>query len=290
MSDFPVSLTTPLPSPATNADGSRTAVITAPPRLLNASALLSMRLPVGLTAAGISGRYFLARCGIQHEAERWSNWQIYLRRSLFGVYVRGPAGRTPAAEEGDTWELHLPLNDDPGYQWLRQQPVGQTINLLGPFGQGFTLQPHKRNLLLLTDTMRAPLLFALSDAMLDQGGRVTLLVRGNEAEIQHLTPLLSIPVEVRQAATAARWEAQIDELTPWADQIALALPNAQLSTVAALIRRRRFHLETGFAQALVEADLLCGVGACLACVAPVRDGRYTRACIHGPVMELMEIG
>jgi len=289
MSNFPVSVTTPVPialsSPLTNADGTRTAIIASPPRMVNESALLSLRLPGGLATTGVNGRYFLARCGVQNEAERWSNWQIYLRRPLFGVTAHPGL----AAEEGDLWTLYLPLNGDPGYQWLLQQPLGQSINLLGPLGKGFALQPQSRNLLLLADAVRAPLLFTLIETLLDQGGRVTLLVSSTNEALATLMPLLPIPVEVRQATTEAMWTEQVRELTPWADQIALALPNAQLPAVAALIRQHRFRVDANFAQALFEADLLCGVGACLACVVPVRDGGYTRACIHGPVMALMEV-
>lgn len=285
MSTFPVSPTTSLPTPTTNGDGTRTAVVAALPRVLNESAVVSLKVPGGLATGGVNGRYWLARCGVQTEAERWSQWQIYLRRPLFGVTVR--PGMT--TEEGDTWECYLPLNGDPGYDWLLQQPVGQPINLLGPLGQGFTLQPNNRNLLLLTDAIRAPLLFGLSDAMLDRGGRVTLLVHGTVEALTALTPLLPIPVEVRQATTDVAWTQQIAELTPWADQVCVALPVGQLSTVAGLIRQHRFRVDATFAQVLVEADLLCGVGACLACVVPVRDAGYTRACVHGPVMALTEI-
>ncbi|MFZ4660418.1 MAG: hypothetical protein ACOYNY_25635 [Caldilineaceae bacterium] len=285
MSTFPVSPTTSLPTPVTNDDGTRTAVVAALPRVLNESAIISLKVPGGLATGGVNGRYWLARCGVQTEAERWSQWQIYLRRPLFGVTVR--PGLT--AEEGDTWECYLPLTGDPGYDWLLQQPVGQPINLLGPLGQGFTLQPNNRNLLLLTDAVRAPLLFGLSDAMLDRGGRVTLLVHGTVEALSPLTPLLPIPVEVRQATTETAWTEQIAELTPWADQVCVALPSGQLSTVAGLIRQHRFRVDATFAQVLVEADLLCGVGACLACVVPVKDAGYTRACVHGPVMALTEI-
>lgn len=283
MSIIPVSPTTPLPT--TNDDGTRTAVVAAVARVLNESALLSVNVPAGLATGGVNGRYWLARCGVQTEAARWNEWQIYLRRPLFGVIAR--PGLTAA--EGDTWECYLPLNGDPGYDWLLRQPVGQPINLLGPFGQGFTLQPNSRNLLLLTDAVRAPLLFGLCDTMLDQGGRVTLLIQGAAEAITTLTPLLPIPVEVRQATTEAAWTQQIAELTPWADQVCVALPHAHLSTVAGLIRQHRFRVDATFAQVLVEADLLCGVGACLACVVPVRDAGYTRACVHGPVMSLINI-
>lgn len=282
MSTLPVSLTTPLPTPTTNSDGTRTAVIAAPARVLNESALLTLHLPTGLATGEINGRYFLARCGIQNEEERWSQWQIYLRRPLFGVQ------RQPSTVAGiERWELYLPLNDDPGYQWLLRQPVGQPLNLLGPLGQGFTRQPHSRNLLLLSDTTRAPLLFGLSNPLLDSGGRVTLLLRGAIEAVETLTPLLPIPVEVHHAPTAELWATQLAALLPWADQISVALPNAALPAVANLIRQHRLRLDNNFAQALWEADLLCGVGACLACVVPGRDGGYTRACIHGPVMDLM---
>lgn len=284
MSTLPVSLTTPLPTPMTNSDGTRTAVIAALPRVLHESALLTVHLPAGLVTATVNGRYFLVRCGVQNEEERWQQWQIYLRRPLFGVQ------RHPAAPEGvERWELHLPLNGDPGYQWLLQQPVGQPLNLLGPFGQGFTLQPNSRNLLLLSDATRAPLLFGLSEHMLDRGGRVTLLIHDTADAIDTLTPSLAIPVEIRQATTDAMWTEQLGQLIPWADQICIARPNATLPVLANLIRQHRFRVDATFAQALWEADLLCGVGACLACVVPVRDAGYTRACVHGPVMDLMSM-
>jgi len=285
MSAFPVSLTTPLPIPSTNPDGTRTAVVAALARRLTASAMLALQVPGGLATAGVNGRYFLARCGGQNAADHWQDWQIYLRRPLFGV--RRQPGLTK--EAGDRWELHVPLTADLGYAWLLQQPVGQTINLLGPFGQGFALQPHNRNLLLLADAARAPLLFALIDSMLDQRGRVTLLVRGSTDAIAALTLHLPRPVEVRQATTAAMWGEQVNELVPWADQICLALPHDALPGVATWIRQRRFRVDASFAQVLVEADLVCGVGACLACVVPVREGSLTRACIHGPVMDLMAV-
>jgi len=66
-------------------------------------------------------------------------------------------------------------------------------------------------------------------------------------------------------------------------------PIAGLARVAGLVRERRFRLEEGFAQALVEADLVCGVGACLSCVVPLSSGGLTRACTHGPVLDLVRL-
>lgn len=271
--------------PATNEDGTRTAVIAAPLRSVGAGLLLTLALPAGLGQSGISGRYFLARCGATTPEERQSQWQIYLRRPLYAG-----AQRPQAETKGiDLWEVLLPESVDEGYRWLAAQPVGTPINLLGPFGQGFSLTAQSRNLLILSELATAPLFLALGNAMLDRGGRVTLVLRGEEVAATKLVDSFAIPVEVRIAPTAERWQVQLQETLRWADQVCVALPRPLLVGLADAIRTQRFRLEPGFAQALIQTDLLCGVGACLACVVPTRDGRYSRACVHGPVFDLTQL-
>ncbi len=282
----------------TATDGTVTAMIAASPRRLHNATLLALQLPMNTAQGIMSGRYFLARCGAQTVVERTEQWQIYLRRPLF-VASRGRL-KVEQVEEGEAkdatseiggeiWELILPDSQDPGYRWLAEQTEGASINLIGPLGQGFTLLTHSRNLLLLATADRAANLLALIEPMLDRGGRVTLLVHSAGTIDNPLLPLLSIPVEVRLAATDAQWQQQINETLLWADQLCTALPSAMFQPLADAIRQKRFRLEAEFAQVLVEADLACGVGACLACVVPVANGGYTRACVHGPVFELTNL-
>jgi len=270
--------------PLNHGDGTRSAIVAALPRPLGHHLLWSLHLPAGLAQMGVSGRYFLARCGAITEEERALNWTIYLRRPLYAALQHPLIEPTGV----DRWELLLPDTDDPGYRWLAAQPVGTPINLLGPFGQGYTLQPASRNLLILADLTTLPIVLGISDQMLDRGGRVTLILRVDEAaqSTATLVDQLPLPVEVRLATSAAQWQEQLAETVRWADQIAVALPLATLPTLRQTIEQHRFRLEAGFVQALVQADLLCGVGACLACVVPTRDGGYTRACVHGPVFDL----
>ena len=75
----------------------------------------------------------------------------------------------------------------------------------------------------------------------------------------------------------------------WADLLCVASPTLQPELLAQSIRTARFRLEEGFAQILVDADLVCGVGACLACVVPTAGGGLTRACVHGPVIDLVKL-
>ncbi len=260
--------------------------------------------PLGWAKGIGAGRYVLARCGAATPTERAEQWQIYLRRPLFFAGRRqmqnideSDQARSEAVsatgmsekfnnEKFDSGEFILPAGNDPGYRWLASQPPGAAINLIGPLGQGFSLGAQHRNLLLLATPDRAPALLPLIDPLLDRGGRITLVLQTDGKTENPLLPLLPIAVEVRQAKTESEWQRQLQETIAWSDQICAALPMATFQPLADAIRRHRFRLESGFAQVLVEADLVCGVGACLACVVPTPDGGYTRACVHGPVFDL----
>ena len=296
-------------APAFHADGTMTAVVAAPVRLLDGAALLALHLPVGLSQSIGAGRYVLARCGAATPAERAEQWQIYLRRPLFFAgrrQMQNTEESDHASDEGadqaladekssgekfdltkfDSGEFILPAGNDPGYRWLAAQPPGAAVNLIGPLGQGYSVAAQRHNLLLLATPDRAPALLPLIDPLLDRGGRITLVLQTDGKAENPLLPLLPIAVEVRLAKTESEWQRQLQETIAWSDQICAALPMTTFQPLADAIRRHRFRLESGFAQVLVEADLVCGIGACLACVVPTPDGGYTRACVHGPVFDL----
>lgn len=290
--------------PAFHTDGTLTAVVAAPVQPLDGAALLALHLPVGLSQGIGAGRYVLARCGAATPAERAEQWQIYLRRPLFFAgrrqrqnteesdHAPDETRNETVADEKlgptkfDSGEFILPAGNDLGYRWLAAQPPGAAVNLIGPLGQGFSLAAQRRNLLLLATPDRAPALLPLIDPLLDRGGRITLVLQTDGKAENPLLPLLPIAVEVRLAKTESEWQRQLQETIAWSDQICAALPMTTFQPLADAIRRHRFRLESGFAQVLVEADLVCGIGACLACVVPTPDGGYTRACVHGPVFDL----
>lgn len=275
--------------PTLNTDGTIRATVAAPPRHDGVTTLLTVALPPTVSQSAAGGRFFLVRCGAQTEWERATQWSFALRRPLFAttVYPLAAAmGSDAAGPVGSLWELlALPVAAD-CQTWLASLPVESTLNLLGPFGQGFALQPLTRNLLVLADLARLPLLLGIMNQMLDRNGRVTLLLKSELPLAAEARSRLPIPVELRVAADGENWHQQLDETVRWADQIAVALPAASYQLLANLIRQIRFRLESNFAQAFVETDLPCGVGSCLACTVPLADGSLTRACVHGPVFDL----
>lgn len=271
-------------------DGTITGWVVEAPRVFAGQTLLTLALPAGLAHTRVSGRYFLARCGAQSAADRAAEWQTYLRRPLFCVAHEPLIDRVAAerAEGHDGWQVAVPFGDDPGYAWLGALSPGATVNLIGPLGNGFFLAPTTRNLLVATDIDRLAPLLALLHAALDRGGHVTLALRQGAVD-GALQAQLPMAVEVQTLPPGEGWLAALTDPLRWADQLCLALPATTYAPLAAAIRHQRLRLESGFAFALVDADLACGYGACLACVVPLGNGGLTRACVHGPVIDLLEL-
>lgn len=260
-----------------------TAQIAAPLRWIAGAPCLPLRLPEGSAnvEGPVAGRYFLARCADAPDGER-SDWSIYLRRPLYAVQ-----------RQGSEWLLHLPPDDDPGHRWLGERPEGAPVHLLGPFGNGYALPDAGRNLLLLADLTGDPgrlaLHLALLEPVLDRGGRVTVLLRSDTPLADEALAQLPIAVEVQTTPDESTWDSALESALSWADWVCAGLPHSRYAALAERIRARRFRLEEGFCQVLVQADMLCAVGACLACVVPTANGGITRACVHGPVFDLTRL-
>ncbi|MFN8445281.1 MAG: hypothetical protein U0175_31120 [Caldilineaceae bacterium] len=276
-----------MPQPPTiQEDGTITAVVAESAETVGNGSLLRLHLPITTASALISGRYFLARCGGESQAERFEQWQFYLRKPLFAVAHR-PTSQDdgmPVAE----WSFYLTQNADVSSTWLHEVTKANPINLLGPFGNGFQLHPLAQRMLILFDSERSLTMLAFIEQALDAGKKVAVLIKGDALK-NMLISRLSLAVEVHYAADAMEWETQLMPLLRWADQLCTTLPQNEWLPLARLIRQHRSRFDSNFAQVLVEADLVCAVGACLACVVPLADEGLTRACIHGPVMDLAKL-
>jgi dihydroorotate dehydrogenase electron transfer subunit len=268
-------------------DGTITAVIDMTPRIAYGALWLTVLLPKRVDLERAAGRFLLARCGAQSELERDEQWSMYLRRPLFVAARPQPV----AGEQHAMWRLTASISNDSGWQWLAAREVGETVNLTGPFGNGFPLLPLTRRLLLIVDAARLGLVSPLVDEALDRGGQVSLLLLDDGSEPMDGDALragLPLAVEVHRLARAS-WPRGIDESLRWTDQVCTAIPAEHLPALAEMIRSTHIRFDAGFAFSLVESDLACGYGACLACVVPLANGSLTRACVHGPVFDLLEL-
>ena len=253
----------------------------------------------------VGGRYFLLRCGSAVGIDREGDWSIFLRRPLF------VCGRQ-TLDQHERWLFYFPRCSydesghpelsaadgqgaaDEGIAWLARRALGDLLNLQGPFGNGFSLLPEPQNLLLLADIEDDPAWFwkllPLCEQALDRGGRVTFLMRTKREEaVADLVPFLPVQVEVQTVTAQNQWLHHISSALGWADQVCAGVAASSLGELLSVVRNSRFRVDRNFAQILVDADLLCSVGACLVCAVPTARGGFTRACVHGPVFDLTEL-
>ena len=156
----------------------------------------------------------------------------------------------------------------PTHPYAALEP-GDTLDLVGPCGRGFSLPPRAAHLLLVAHTLER--LYALAHLALERHFAVTLLLPPD-------APLPSLPldVEIQRGTLTA-------DLSAWADLIAADVPDPL--TLAQQARLLRLSPPPGFVQALITPTMPCGVGACQACWVEIGHHRK-RACVEGPVFHL----
>jgi dihydroorotate dehydrogenase electron transfer subunit len=259
-----------------------------------------------LARSARAGQYLLVRCAEQ------GSYDPLLRRSLF------VAAAEPAL--GQVGLLYEP--SERGLAWMSRGRAGDSLDVLGPFGQPLAIERGTRNLLLVGVGDRLPALVLLAREAVARGCAVTLLA-GAETP-QALPPPFLLPGEIEYQTnvgaatdllreqhtviaddeTRKQGDKQISgktkkvpqspglpvPLSPitWADQICAALPAEQLASLVAAIRAVKYRWERGFASALLDGPLVCGSGACGVCAIEMRRG--TRMlCSDGPVFDLRDV-
>lgn len=185
-----------------------------------------------------------------------------------------------------------------GTAWLALRRPGDAIELLGPLGQGFSLDPRTGNLLLLAGGMGIAPLRAMADEAIERDCAVVLVLGARSAGELYPAPLLPAAVELHLSTddgTAGTCGLAIDLLADpdlgllsWADQVMACGPRPLLRCLADVVQANRLHWRRGFAQVSLEERMACGVGACLGCVVATRTG-YQQVCRDGPVFDLRDL-
>jgi len=231
-----------------------------------------------------AGQYLLIRC-----AEDGS-YDPLLRRPLF------VAAAEPAL--GQIGLLYEPA--ERGLAWLARGRAGDQLDVLGPFGHPFELGGRTRSLLLIGAGPGLAALLLLARAAAARNCAITLLAGAEAPDLLPPPFLLPGEVEYQTGSEIGDWRLETDasdsqspisnlqSAITWADQICVALPRAQLVDLATIVRRVKYRWERGFASALLEGPLICGVGACGVCTIDLRKGARL-LCSDGPVFDLRDI-
>ena len=205
-----------------------------------------------------------------------------------------------------------------GTEWFTRLRPGDEIDMLGPLGRPFEVDPRSRNLLLVAGGLGMAGVRALADEAIRDGRQVTLLF--GAASARDVYPSSLLPDEVEYVITtddgSVGRRGFVTDLVPeyeaWADQAFACGPAGMLAALAGLAAGRRQRMgvaklgrkrgagradaigspaarRKAFLQVSMEQNMGCAVGACLGCVVMGVSGTPQRVCREGPVFASDEI-
>ncbi len=233
-----------------------------------------------------------------------------------GLPLRRPYPISTADASSGTLTIQVP-GTGPAGTWVRGLRAGDRVDMAGPLGRPFEVDPRSRHLLLVAEgTSIASLRFLIDEAI--RAARSIVLLYG-AASSGEVYPSSLLPDEVEYVVATADGslghpgpvEDLVLEYEAWADQAFAAGPPALLAGLAQLATGRRGRLgvatlgrkrgggrpvQPGSAEARRKSHLQvaldqvigCAAGTCLGCVVPGRDGPV-RVCREGPVFAADEL-
>ena len=205
-----------------------------------------------------------------------------------------------------------------GTEWFTRLRAGDTLDMLGPLGRPFEVDPRSRHLLLVAGGLGIAGVRMLADEAIRDGRQVVLLFGGASAREVYPSSLLPDEVEYVVATDdgSLGHHGFVTDLVPayeaWADQAFACGPAPMLRALVRLSTGRRERLgvaklgrkkgggkavpigspqarRKAFLQVSMEQNMGCAVGACLGCVVMSVTGTPQRVCREGPVFASDEI-
>ena len=236
---------------------------------------------------------------------------------LSGMVLRRPFSLNTADPATGVVTIHFRVIGR-GTEWFTRLRPGDAIDLLGPLGRPFEVDPRSRNLLLVAGGLGIAGVRMLADEAVRAGRQVTLLFGAASAREVYPSSLLPDEVEYVVATDdgSLGHPGFVTELVTayeaWADQAFACGPAPMLAALARLAAGRRGRMgvaslgrkrgggkadpvgsaaarRKAFLQVSMEQNMGCAVGACLGCVVMTTSGTPQRVCREGPVFAADEI-
>jgi len=234
-----------------------------------------------------------------------------------GMVLRRPFSLNTIAVAAGTLTIHF-RTIGRGTEWFTHLRPGERIEMLGPLGRPFEVDPRSRHLLLIAGGLGMAGVRALADEAIRDGRQVTLLFGGASARDVYPSSLLPDEVEYIVATDdgSVGHAGYVTDLVPdyeaWADQAFACGPLPMLKALARLAASRRTRMgvaslgrkrgggkpitvgsaqarRKAFLQVSMEQNMGCAVGACLGCVVMSTSGTPQRVCREGPIFAAEEI-
>jgi dihydroorotate dehydrogenase electron transfer subunit len=234
-----------------------------------------------------------------------------------GLVLRRPFSFNTIDPVAGTLSIHF-RTVGRGTEWFTRLRPGDRVDMLGPLGRPFEVDPRTQHVLLIAGGLGIAGVRSLADEAIRDGRQVTLLFGGATARDVYPSSLLPDEVEYVVATDdgSVGHHGFVTELLEpyeaWADQAFACGPMPMLRSLARLAATRRGRLgvanlgrkrgggkpiqpgsaqarRKAFLQVSMEQNMGCAVGACLGCVVMDTKGTPQRVCREGPVFASDEL-
>ncbi len=176
-----------------------------------------------------------------------------------------------------------------GTKNLSQFKIGQSIDLMGPLGNGFTFEKFNKKCLLIGGGIGIAPLYELGLRLVEAGNEVEILLGFSSVEtsyaIEYFKKLGSVTVTTIDGSLGIKGNVGAFLEDYQFDTVSKAYacgPEPMLKYLKSLEDKVDLELS-------LEAYMGCGLGACLSCVCKMSDGDYKRVCKEGPVFKAKEV-
>jgi dihydroorotate dehydrogenase electron transfer subunit len=206
----------------------------------------------------------------------------------------------PSKTDKDGRPIKLQRDEEPrtatgtGMKWLSELGIGHRLDIIGPMGNGFTIKPSSKNLLLISGGIGiAPLRF-LADTALPMGKNVVMLLGARYKKAHYPENLLHSEIKTIRTIEKGTQDKKhrkgtiiqvVPEYVDWADQIFACGPKAMYETLA---RQMSDWSPQKPVQVSLEVRMGCGTGVCYSCSIKTKKG-MKRVCKEGPVFDIRDI-
>jgi dihydroorotate dehydrogenase electron transfer subunit len=204
--------------------------------------------------------------------------------------------------------IYRRLPDGPGTGALSSVEIGDEIDVVGPLGRGFNLEPLPEVALLVGGGIGATPLIFLAEKLVVKGvdvrffagaqtkAMVPFNLRGaSRHRIPSLEKLGVSATVCTDDGSAGRRGLVTDPLKEYLEKakgpgmkIFACGPRPMLAALEGIAVHHDVHCE-----ALLEEMMACGFGACISCVCgvkePGRKPRFTRVCTEGPAFDVKKV-
>jgi dihydroorotate dehydrogenase electron transfer subunit len=187
--------------------------------------------------------------------------------------------------------LYSVFAEGQGTTWLGERRADDKLAVLGPLGNGFTVDDSARRLLVVAGGIGVAPLHFLAQQAVDAGKKVTLMLGAQTGSLlypRHLLPRVDILTATDDGSAGYHGPvtALVKEHSRYADQVFACGPLAMYRDMAP--KPEEFGLEAKPVHVSLEAVMACGHGACYGCTIKTTRG-LKQVCKEGPVFALDEV-